>query len=48
MFNFDLGVKLKTNSVTTAVAAQIYHRFYEAASEANYDPYVILFHFSFD
>jgi len=40
-FLFECGAKLKTKSVTTAVAAQIYHRFYEAASEANYDAYMI-------
>merc|ERR1712136_123085 len=40
-FLFECGVKLKTKSVTSGVAAQIYHRFYEAASEANYDPYLI-------
>merc|ERR1711911_122181 len=43
-FLFECGVKLKTKSVTLAVAAQIYHRFYEAASEANYDAYVITIH----
>lgn len=40
-FIFECGLKLKTTAVTAAVAAQIYHRFYEAASESNYDPYLI-------
>ena len=37
-----LGTKLKANVVVSALAAQIYHRFYEAASEINYDPFVII------
>lgn len=41
------GTKLKTSSVTTALAAQIYHRFFEAASESNYDPYVCTVAFTF-
>lgn len=35
-----VGIKLKTSAVTAAVASQIYHRFFEAASESSYDPYV--------
>lgn len=34
------GAKLKTNPVTSAVAAQIYHRFLDAVNDSNYDPYV--------
>lgn len=35
-----IGTKLRTNAVTTAVAAQIYHRFLEAVNDSSYDPYV--------
>jgi hypothetical protein len=33
-------VKLKVNPVTSAVAAQIYHRFLDAVNDSSYDPYV--------
>jgi hypothetical protein len=38
--SLSIGAKLKTNPVTSAVAAQIYHRFLEAVNDSSYDPYV--------
>lgn len=35
-----IGAKLKTNPLTAAVAAQIYHRFLDAVNDSSYDPYV--------
>lgn len=40
-FLFECGTKLKANVVVSALAAQIYHRFYEAASEINYDSFLV-------
>ncbi|KAK4020879.1 cyclin-Q [Daphnia magna] len=40
-FLFECGTKLKTNPVTSAVAAQIYHRFLDAVNDSSYDPYMI-------
>lgn len=40
-FLFECGVKLKVNPVTSAVAAQIYHRFLDAVNDSSYDPYMI-------
>jgi len=37
---FEIGIKLKTKPVTVAVAAKVYHQFYEATSNDCYDPYV--------
>ena len=41
--SLNIGVKLRTNAVTTAVAAQIYHRFLEAVNDSSYDPYVSVY-----
>jgi len=38
---FEIGSKLKVKPLTVAVAAKIYHQFYEAASDDCYDPYLV-------
>ena len=38
--SFLIGSKLRVKPLTVAVAAKIYHQFYEAATDDCYDPYV--------